>query len=178
MTHHLSPEEFVDALDGTLDARRMNHVRECEACRAGLESARVALAEAQELRVPEPSPLFWDHFSARVTDATAAEVPRGRPAWFPGWRPLGAIATALGALALVIVLRPAPAPSVVPVSGPAAMDDGTWGLVVGLAAELSWSDVHEAATPEDGTADAVIQDLSAAQREALARLLQQEIGEF
>ena len=33
MNKHLSPEEFVDAIDGTLAPSRREHLDQCEACR-------------------------------------------------------------------------------------------------------------------------------------------------
>ena len=94
---------------------------------------------------------------------------------------------AFAAVALVIALQPralaplGPTESVVsPVAGMAMTDaavDGTWGFVVGLASELKYADVKEAAQPVSGTADAVIDELTPAQRTALARLLEKEMGE-
>jgi hypothetical protein len=88
------------------------------------------------------------------------------------------------ALALMFALRPtSPAESSstlvesVPVVE-AIADDGSWGLVVGLASELKWSDVHEVAEPASGTADAMIDEMTAAQREAFVRLLQKEMGDL
>ena len=42
------------------------------------------MSTAAQAEVPEPSPLFWDHFSARVRDAVAAEGAPRRAALF-GW---------------------------------------------------------------------------------------------
>ena len=62
---------------------------------------------ASEVDGPEPSPLFWDHFSARVRDAVAAEAVRRR-SWFGDWNwtqllttvSAGAVAALLVAVAL------------------------------------------------------------------------------
>ncbi len=58
----------------------------------------------------------------------------------------------------------------------AATDDGSWGLVIGLASELDWADVREVAKPAEGTADRMIEELTPAQRDEFARLLQEEMG--
>ncbi|MCC7177846.1 MAG: hypothetical protein IT177_05580 [Acidobacteria bacterium] len=68
---HLTPDELIDAAEGTLDVERQHHVDTCEACRGEAEALRALLREATGMRLPEPSPLFWDHFSARVRAAVA-----------------------------------------------------------------------------------------------------------
>ena len=40
MTHHLSPQEFVEALDGTLADARLDHLDQCERCRRNLDGFR------------------------------------------------------------------------------------------------------------------------------------------
>ena len=187
MTDHLRPDEFVDVLDSAPGASAEAHLADCERCRNELATLRSAVGDAASVLPPAPSPLFWDHFSERVRQATAAEdVPRAAT-WWDGWRrPVGLIAGAMAVIALAVVLRPvAPAPRTGGGAGTAAIlessawvDDGSWGLVMGLAAELTWTDVREAAEPAAGTADAMIEELTPAQREELARLLQKEMGEL
>jgi hypothetical protein len=187
MTDHLRPDEFVDALDDAPGASAQAHLAGCERCRNELAALRSAAGDAARVPPPVPSPLFWDHFSDRVRQATAAEdVPRAAT-WWDAWRrPAAVIAGAMAVITLAVVLRPvAPAPRSGGAPGAAAIlessawvDDGSWGLVVGLAAELAWNDVKEAAEPAAGTADAMIEELTPAQREELARLLQREMGEL
>jgi len=74
------------------------------------------------------------------------------------------------------VVAPALAP-VASVADGAVDEDGSWDIVMGLASEIAWDDIRDAVTPAPGAADAVIEDLTGAQREALVRLLKQEIGE-
>ena len=182
MNEHLRHEELVDALDDALESSRQAHLAVCESCRAEVASLRSVIDEARAPNVPAPSPLFWDHFSARVRQATADEpVPSPRTWSHAWWRPVGMLAAAAGAVALVVVLRPSP-PLVAPADRPAASvaalaDNGEWGFVIGLASELDAADVREAAKPAEATVDAMIEELTAAQRSALVRLLQQEIGE-
>ena len=73
---HLAPDEFVDAADGVLSAARLQHVDACGLCRCELETVVDMLRAGAAGPVPEPSPLFWDHFSARVRKAIAAEPSR------------------------------------------------------------------------------------------------------
>jgi hypothetical protein len=192
MTNHLRPEEFVEALDGALAPDLQAHLVACGQCRQELEQLRSLVGDVRGVDAPEPSPLFWDHFSARVKQATLAEPVPAAGAWWRQWsslpkllRPIGAVATGAVALALMFALRPVtPVPSSpsvesVPVSVPMPVaDDGSWGLVVGLASGLEWTDVHEVAEPVSGTADAMIDEMTAAQREAFVRLLQKEMGDL
>jgi len=188
MTNHLRPEEFVEALDGALAPDLQTHLEACAECRQELEHLRSLVGDVRGVDAPEPSPLFWDHFSARVKQATLAEpVPAAAAWWREWWRPIGAVATGAVALALMFALRPAPvAPSSTSIDSAsvsvpmfdAVADDGSWGLVVGLASELKSTDVHEVAEPASGTADAMIDEMTAAQREAFVRLLQKEMGDL
>lgn len=183
MNRHFTPEEFTDALDDVLEAGRELHLRECETCARELAAIREIARESKSLDAAEPSPLFWEHFTARVRRATEAEPERRW--WNVGWRPLGALATAVGAIALVLILKPA-APTDAPADELAQArpltepfeDDGTWSLLVGLASELEAGDVRQATAPAAGTADLMIEELTGEQREALALLLQKGIGDL
>lgn len=81
MTPCLSPDEFVDLLDGTLAADRRAHLDTCDACRTTAADVREALTAAESLDVPEPSPLFWPAINARVQSAIADDAAAAR-----GWR--------------------------------------------------------------------------------------------
>jgi hypothetical protein len=78
---HLRETEFVDFAEGTLAAPRIAHLEACAACRAQAEEISTALHEAAAVEMPEPSPLFWEHFSARVRNQVANEVPERAPSW-------------------------------------------------------------------------------------------------
>lgn len=100
---HLNPEEFVDFLDGTLAAERSRHVDACAVCRRQADDLRAMAIDTRTVEVPEPSPLFWEHLSARVRRAvaepvTAASSWRTRREWRT-WRAWG-----LGAAIAVVVL--------------------------------------------------------------------------
>src|SRR5262245_49230164 len=75
------PVDPVDVVEGAAsDARGDNvpHLASCDRCRdqlAALRAARTLAAEKEVVEVPEPSPAFWDHFSARVREAVANEAP-------------------------------------------------------------------------------------------------------
>src|SRR4029079_17380040 len=63
---HLADQELVDALDGTLDARRLAHVSTCASCTMQLEEFRTIAGEAGAAGVPEPPAFFWNQLSGRV----------------------------------------------------------------------------------------------------------------
>ena len=192
MTRHLRPDEFIDAIDaidardGALSPALRQHLDACEACRVELDALRDTLTDASGVPPAAPSPLFWDHFSARVREATAAEPVR-ESAWRLWWKPAAAFAGVAGALVLAFVLQSAPQPVVVTleetsaevVAVPSVADpeeDTAWGLVLALASEFDTEVIREAVTPQTGAADAMIDRLTSAQRAELARLLQQEMG--
>src|SRR5262245_59269938 len=76
---HLTPSELVDAADGALAADRGTHLNACAACRSQVSDLTATLVATREVGASEPSPLFWEHFSARVRDAVAQESIAPRP---------------------------------------------------------------------------------------------------
>lgn len=190
---HLSADELVDFIEGALAERRAAHVATCDRCRRQADDLRAVLAEAREVEAPEPSPLFWDHFSARVHGAVAGEPePRSFPRWL--WRPAHGLVVSL-ALVLIVVTaalwRPAPGPVPAPQmamgsSGgdpfepPADFDavpgDETWEMVVAVASSLAWDEAEEAGfAVRPGAADRAVFTLTAEERSELARLLEAEL---
>ena len=69
---HLQPDELVDVAEGTRPESSVPHLASCEVCRLQLADLKATISAAADVEVPEPSPLFWDHLSARVRDAVAA----------------------------------------------------------------------------------------------------------
>jgi anti-sigma factor RsiW len=188
MTPHLSPGEFVDAAEGRLDARRAAHVESCASCAAEVAMLRRTLDDVVSAgAVPEPSPLFWDHLGQRIRVA-AASAPAGEPWWTRlSWRPLAALAAAAVIILAVVVSRPSAPPAasdpgvVVAEVAPGdvwlpALEDGSFDIVLDLASDLEWDEVRQIAAPRASTVDALIQELSPAEREQLVKLLKSEIG--
>jgi hypothetical protein len=70
---HLNADELVDLAEGARPESSAPHLAACPQCRAQLDDLRAMMSAAAGVDVPEPSPLFWDHFSQRVHDAVAAE---------------------------------------------------------------------------------------------------------
>jgi hypothetical protein len=109
---HLSDTDLVDLRDGCADPERRAHAEGCQACGARLEAFRQAWALVEADEAPEPSPLFWDHLSARVGQAvrTEAEVERRWPVWRVAFAlvPVLVVVVAVGA---VWYLGPAAGPA-------------------------------------------------------------------
>src|SRR5438132_12929430 len=70
---HLTPDDLVDLADGTRPESSAPHLASCATCRAQLNEMRAMMSAVADVDVPEPSPLFWNHFSQRVHEAVAAE---------------------------------------------------------------------------------------------------------
>jgi len=105
---HLTSDELLDAMEGLLGAERQAHLSSCAECQRQLAGLSGVLGEARQVSVPEPSPLFWQHFSQRVSRAIdEAPSTGGWPAWLR-WQvllPLGAVALVLLALTVSIPKR-------------------------------------------------------------------------
>ena len=178
---HLTPDELIDAAEGTLDPDRRAHLESCELCQREVANLAATLSETRGLHVPEPSPLFWQHFSKRVREAIDAE-----PAFVASWRgwlrwqvvvPVGA--TALVAVALITTVpREAVGPPTLAVEErvePPASDDN-WVLVADLVGDVDWDTARAAGlTVEPGDAERAVLELSADEQVELTRLLKAEL---
>jgi hypothetical protein len=182
---HLTPDQFVDAIEDRdrLERQAVTHLDRCETCRQQLASLTDTWREAQAVTLPEPSPLFWDHFSRRVREATdlqgmPATSPLGR-LWQDAWRPITMLAVTCSAVALVLVLRPTP--SAEPGGGSTASatvahmdtaaDDGVLNIVAAAAADLEAEELQQVARPSADATSAAIEDLTPEQRAELVRLI-------
>jgi hypothetical protein len=194
--NHLTDVELVDLLDDRLAPARRDHAETCAACQSQAVALRAALERLSLDQVPEPSPLFWDHFSARVARAVGAE---GAPSRAAGWLAWGAPgvrwSAAAAAFVLLIglswsVLAPTtPAPPIAPAAagwadaagstGGWLLDpetDEAWAVVRSAADGLAWEDVAAAGiTPRPGSADHVVMEMTVGERTELARLIEDEL---
>jgi hypothetical protein len=198
---HVPAERLVDVAEGTRSPEEEPHLATCDACRRQVDDLRTMMSIGREVYVPEPSPLFWDHFSARVSDAIAADR-RSPTAPAPWWKPWLVLvpASALVVLAIAIGVvsrqpgRPAAvsAPVALGPSGPGTPpsspesriellsdadrgDDPSLMLVADLTAEMDWEGVAESGLAPDGSADHAVTHLSGDELLELRLLLQREL---
>lgn len=188
MTKHLSPQDIVDALGGALGRVQVQHLHTCEACRREVSEFKALTENLAAIEVPEPSPLFWEHFSRRVESAVSAESVSAEPSWWrAAWRPITMLAATAAAVALVVVLRPAPAPvgsraALSPqASAPAAVDsmsDTSLALMqAAVETEISWDQARSSnLTPNAAVVDAAIERLTPDQAAELIRLIRAEMA--
>jgi hypothetical protein len=195
---HLTPEELLDLAEAPRPDVASGHLGSCERCRRELADLREALTAAAEIEVPEPSPLFWGHLSARVRGAVGAEAraePRFVPLPWPVWRlalPLG-LAGALG-VALAVGLRtnqsdPGAAAGLqeasssmtekpgIPDTPITGSDDLSIDLIADLTGEWDWEFAAEAGlTARAGAVESLVDELSDEERLELRRLLEEALS--
>jgi hypothetical protein len=199
---HLQAEELVDIAEGVRPESAAPHLAACARCRAQLDDVRAMMSAVAEADAPEPSPLFWDHFSRRVHDAVAAEPEAARVnsvralvAPLLGAPAFRVSVAAFAALALVVfaasrVKAPAPRPAMdasvaQPVGsadwfGAAAADnDASFSLVATLASNLEADTpgaiVSDAGLAYIGSADHAVTHMDGGELRELHRILQEEM---
>ena len=193
---HLSPQEIVDHTEGTLDPERVAHVTACTECRKEADRLQFVLLQAGVVEVPEPSPLFWEYLSSRVTAAVAGEETEPAPSW-SRWRDwsvgrfTAAVTTVAVVLAVVVGLSMlrysrtgVEVVSDAVGNGGAvdladtdlgSSDESDWTLLVTMADAVDWQD-----SDTDGllvgrqAIDGAVFQLSDGERRELVRLLEAE----
>jgi hypothetical protein len=179
---HLTPDELIDAAEGTLDPARREHLASCELCAREVASLASVLSEARQVEMPEPSPLFWNHLSARVRTAVRAEsqVGGGWQRWLR-WQvllPVGALALVVFALMTALPRQGMPVDEAIAGSTPGdvALTDDGWMLVADLVGEIDWDTAGAAGVVvRPGTADQAALELSAQEQKELSRLIKAEL---
>lgn len=194
MTDHLSHAEFVDVIEASpaLPPERAQHLERCEQCRERVATLRSVRSLAADDDMPEPSPLFWDHFSARVAAQLRSEpVPARVPRWSPvPFAPWAVAAVVIMLLISTIVWRttlhapspqvPAPMSASVDLAGNEPVDDldddEAWAVVRAATADFAWEDAHEAGiSAHPGEVEKAALQLNAAERVELERLLDEDM---
>jgi hypothetical protein len=176
------------------------HLAGCESCRGQLRELRAVLSAAQSVDVPEPSPLFWDYLSARVSEAVAQEDAR-----LPPKRSVAATMAALfrvrafqaglgiaAALLIGIAVGSGPqAPVVIAPSlsvdvadagaGPELLsdvnpaEDASLSVVASLTDGVDMETAREAGLAPRGSAEHAVTHMSEGELRELGRLLQEEL---
>jgi hypothetical protein len=199
---HLKPEDLIDLADGTRADRDLPHLASCDVCRTALADLRGTMALAADDEVPAPSPLFWDHFSARVSAAVEQErTAADNRAWWRLWSwPRVLVPCAAVAAAAIVLWVMTNAPAMVPdVHTPTEAvrttiaplpstlgfdlftdaindpDDASLALVADLTADLGWDAAADAGLTPPGSAEHAVTHLSMGELQELQRLLQQEL---
>jgi len=199
-SHHLTPDQLIDLAEGTQPESSSPHLLACDGCRQQLTALRATMSMVAEIEVPEPSPLFWDHLSARVrgaVDAAGDAAPAtwlGRPgagarasSWLrmrPVWVAGLVVATMLTLFTTSMNRRsliPAAAPSVASTDATDEIaliaDDPSLSLVADLAADLDWESAREAGLISRLGGDAAaLSQLTDGERRELRQLLQLELA--
>jgi len=193
---HLSPDELVDLAEGSRPESSAPHLAGCAACRAQLNDLRVVLSAVADVEVPEPSPLFWDHFSQRVHDAVGADAGPGNwrsaLAAFGGARAFQAsviVALALIVAVLVTSRTKAPdarqAPAIADAgsrdlwtdgAAPDADADPSLTLVASLTAGMDLESASEAGLARDDIAEHAVTHMSDTELRELQKLLKEEMA--
>lgn len=180
---HLNDSEFVDLVEGRLAADRSRHADECDACRAEADALRDALAYVQRDTVPEPSPLFWPHFSARVSGAIGKER-RPFSAWTL-WLREGGLEWAFAVVVVLLVgglawrtvgrIDPSPLPVVADIE---VADDSSdaWDAILIATDDLLIDETETLGIRvRPGSAERMAEELTPEERLELARLIEDEI---
>jgi hypothetical protein len=192
---HLTPDELVDLAEGTPAARAAAHLDQCSECRRQVEELRVVMSVAADAPVPEPSPLYWDHFSRRVREAVALEgVAGGEIGWWTrvtaalGPRvAMSVAAAALVALILAVALPMRTGVNHAPVASNAASadvaldaepltDEASIALVADLTADMDLETAQDAGLAADGSADHAVSHLTPVELRELNRLLKEALA--
>lgn len=186
---HLTPDELIDALEGLGTFAhwspgeggpdRQAHLTACEQCQRELAQLSSVLAEAKQVSVPEPSALFWQHFSERVRTAIddRATSDSNWPSWLR-WQvllPVGAAALIILSL-MISVPKPGAGVTEVAMEQTApAVEDG-WTVVADLVGDLNLETAAEAGVlVAPGLAERAVLELTADEQQELTRLLRAEL---
>ena len=193
---HLTPEELVDVTEGAEADAAFPHLVSCDACRRQVAELQQTMMAVADVEVPEPSPLFWDHFSARVGSAVAGEPiasARGGAIRWASWRvAFASAACAAVVLVVAVTLRLGTWPAVPGISAPVSTlvetnaspddrvtfdDDPALAVLADLTSELDWNAAFEAGLgPLVGSADTIVVVLDEGERLELQRLLEEALS--
>jgi hypothetical protein len=190
---HLRPDELIDLAEGTRAESSATHLAECAICRLHLAELKATMSAAADVDVPEPSPLFWDHFSARVRQAVDAEGAPRRSFWTWSRVLIPAVSVAAAVLAVVIALNrgetgrgagllpmvPAPVAPVASLellADPQSAGDTALTLVAELSSDMDFETARDAGLAARGSAEHAVTHLTGSELRELQRLLQEELA--
>jgi anti-sigma-K factor RskA len=191
---HLTEQELIDAAEAsTAEARRtFLHLDACDRCSRQVLELREMMSAAAGAEIPEPSPLFWNHLSARVREAVSVETVSSAASW-RSWRIAAAAAAfTVIVLAAAVALRAPNTPEIGGTTTAGATvaatnasvdnlaggdDDAALQLIADLSSDLDWETASQAGLmPRAGWGDTVLSELNQSERSALERLVREEIA--
>jgi hypothetical protein len=189
---HLTPEQLVDIVEGARPQSSVPHLASCEGCQRTLADLRIMRSAIAEGPVPEPSPLFWDHLSARIREAVESE---SRPtSWWARWwslpRPAMWVGGAVAAALTIVLVARFDRSSAIIVNAPGVdgslsvkieplgvADDPSLAMVADLAGDLDWESASEAGfTLHVGVDNDAVTQLTDRERYELSQLLKGELS--
>lgn len=196
---HLTEVELVNLLDGALPLARERHLDECDACRATAARMRGAFALAKDVEMHEPSPLFWEHFSARVHEGVRAAGEGQASPWFDWaqgaagkWAMSAAVLTLVVVAGIWLAIAPVPHKTAAPATAASVMagtaiedpdalgafnpeTDEAWSLVRTVADDVTWDDAAaDGFGVRPGSVEHAMVRLTGDERSELVRLLEAE----
>ncbi|MGE0864453.1 MAG: hypothetical protein AB7P34_11175 [Vicinamibacterales bacterium] len=178
---HLTTDELVDAVEGTLEPSRQTHLDACPPCRQQVTALGRVLAETRAVDMPEPSPLYWQHLSDRVRTAIDAE-PAAAAGWggwlrWPVLAPFAALVLVVMALAVSLPREPRDVPARAAadaVGVDEAPPDERFAIVADMVGDMDWDTAMSAGfAVKPGAADLAVLELTAAEQQELTRLLKE-----
>ena len=174
---HLTSDELLDAMEGVLAADRQAHLATCDECQAQVAGLSITLSEAKQASVPEPSPLFWHHFSERVGTAIDRDAGGTNRPWlrWPILVPLGAVALIILGLMVAVPKPDVRDPSVALQAPLAPQAPDNWMMVAELVGNIDLDTASAAGVIEPGVAEQAVQHLTAEEQQELTRLLKAEL---
>jgi predicted anti-sigma-YlaC factor YlaD len=185
---HLTADQIVEAAEGTVARSVADHLEHCAQCRDHVALMTSVIGDVEGASgVPEPSPLFWDHLSRRVREATDQEAVPMAATWWAGlFRPLVAAAAIAGAIAIFVLVRGqyASAPvqnqsmqAVQTVASDAPADDVAADVMTAVAGDLSFDELRDAnLVPSRAVVDQAVSKLNPDQQRELMRLVREEMS--
>ncbi len=188
---HLSPEELLDLAEEAARPDLAAHVEACDVCRQEVAELKSMLSATRVPDVPEPSPLFWDHLSARVSTAIREDQAADPAPWsWVGLRWRLAAAVSLAAVVLAVgwslqmrrsEIPRLPADQIVNldanVPNVSLADDVTLGLIADLASDLEWdAAADEGLTVDRGMIEHAVSELNDDERAELRRMLNEAMA--
>lgn len=186
---HLTSEQLIDALEGREPFTHRSlgeggHLATCEHCQVELASLSSVLAEAKQSSVPEPSPLFWQHFSKRVRTAIDDEAVTGNkwPSWLR-WQvlvPLGAVAMIVLSLMIALPKQDPARSNAFALDALRAADaiqaPDSWVMLANLVGDIDLDTALAAGVVvEPGDAEEAVLQLTSEEQQELTRLLKTEL---